>query len=285
MKTTLVVMAAGIGSRYGAGIKQLEKMDDQGHIIVDFSIYDAIEAGFDKVVFVIRRSIEKDFKEIIGERIAKYIDVDYAFQEYDESIRSKPYGTGHAILSTKGIVNEPMCIINADDYYGKKAFKLMHDFLVKGTKDFSMAGFILKNTLSANGVVTRGVCEFDDELNLTKVIETSNISSQDGVIAGDNGELSPECLVSMNMWGVTPNFIDHLETGFEEFLKDNTDPKSEYLLPNIIDQMIHNNEVQVKVLKTDDKWFGVTYIEDKEEVINNFKELLAQGAYPKTFFE
>ena len=298
---TLVVMAAGIGSRFGGGIKQLEPMGPSGEIIMDYSIYDAKEAGFNKVVFIIRKDLEKDFKEIIGNRIEKVIDVEYAFQEMDNlpegftvpEGRKKPWGTGQAILSCKGIVNEPFVVINADDYYGKTGFKKVYNHLVnakskaeRGTYDMCMAGFVLRNTLSENGSVSRGICKSDEEGYLTTVVETHGLMlNKEGVVEhDDNGtdmEVTVDSLVSMNMWGFTPDFIDELETGFTEFLKSipEGDVKKEYLLPAVVDSMIQSREATVKILPTEDRWFGVTYKEDKEAVVDAFKELIANGVY------
>ena len=278
---TLVVMAAGIGSRFGGGIKQLEPMGPSGEIIMDYSIYDAKEAGFNKVVFIIRKDLEKDFKEIIGNRIEKVIDVEYAFQEMDNlpegfrvpEGRKKPWGTGH--------------------YYGKTGFKKVYNHLVNaknkeenGVYDMCMAGFVLGNTLSENGTVTRGICQADDEGYLATVVETSGLklNEQGSVDHDDNGtdmDITSESLVSMNMWGFTPDFIDELDTGFTEFLKTvlEGDVKKEYLLPAVVDNLIQSKNATVKILPTEDKWFGVTYKEDKEAVVNAFKELIAKGVY------
>lgn len=298
---TLVVMAAGIGSRFGGGIKQLEPMGPTGEIIMDYSIFDAKEAGFNKVVFIIRKDLEKDFREIIGNRIEKVIDVDYAFQEIDNlpegfSVpegRKKPWGTGQAILSCKGIVNEPFVVINADDYYGKKGFQKVYNHLVNakskeenGVYDFCMAGFILGNTLSENGTVTRGICRSDENDCLTTVVETGGLrmNAQGGIDHEDNGtdmEITAESLCSMNMWGFTPDFIDELDKGFTEFLQSvpEGDVKKEYLLPGVVDQLIQKKAATVKILPTDDKWFGVTYKEDKDAVVAAFKDLIARGVY------
>ena len=303
---TLVVMAAGIGSRFGGGIKQLEPMGPSGEIIMDYSIYDAKEAGFNKVVFIIRKDLEKDFKEIIGNRIEKVIDVDYAFQEVDNlpegfSVpegRKKPWGTGQAILSCKGIVKEPFVVINADDYYGKTGFKKVYNHLVNaknkeenGVYDMCMAGFILGNTLSDNGTVTRGICQSNEDGYLTTVIETSGLQlNEQGVVEyEDNGadlDVTVDSLVSMNMWGFTPDFIDELDAGFTEFLKNlpEGDVKKEYLLPGVVDSMIQSKKATVKILPTEDKWFGVTYKEDKEAVVNAFKELIAKGVYKENLW-
>ena len=234
--TTLVIMAAGMGSRFGGGIKQLEPMGPNGEIIMDYSIYDAMEAGFNKVVFVTRKDLFETFKEVIGNRIEKVIPVEYVFQELDDlpegfeapADRTKPWGTGQAILACKGVVNEPFLVINSDDYYGKTAFKLIHDYLVSdkadsGKYEFCMAGFILGNTLSDNGAVTRGVCVMDKEGHLTGVNETGGIvKTADGAAAEDKDgnvvAINPASHVSMNMWGFTPDFLDELEKGFKEFL-------------------------------------------------------------------
>ena len=302
--TTLVIMAAGIGSRFGGGIKQLEKMGPNGEIIMDYSIYDAKEAGFNKVVCIIRKDIEEDFKEIIGRRIEKVMDVEYVFQSLDDipegfkvpAERKKPWGTGQAVLCCKGVVNEPFAVINADDYYGKEGFKKVHDYLVSESTsdkqyDMCMAGFILKNTLSENGGVTRGVCVVDENDYLTQVVETGGIElTSEGTIAHeDNGRdmvITPEQHVSMNMWGFPPEFLNELETGFVDFLKDipEDEVKREYLLPSIVDQMIQSGKASVKVLETQDKWFGVTYKEDKEGVVASIKKLIADGVYPENLW-
>ena len=298
--TTLVIMAAGIGSRFGGGIKQLEPMGPNGEIIMDYSIYDAKAAGFNKVVFILRKDIEEDFRQIIGQRIEKVIDVEYVFQSLDDlpegfkapADRKKPWGTGQAVLCCKGVVNEPFAVINADDYYGKEAFKKVHDYLIGGGTtdkeyDMCMAGFILKNTLSDNGAVTRGVCVVDENDYLTEVVETGGLMmTAEGTIAHeDNGSdmvITPEQHVSMNMWGFTPGFLNELETGFFAFLSEipEGEVKREYLLPTIVDNMIKSGKASVKVLETQDKWFGVTYKEDKDSVVAAFKKLIADGVYP-----
>lgn len=302
-KTALVVMAAGIGSRFGGGIKQLEPVGPSGEIIMDYSVHDALEAGFNKVVFIIRKDLEKDFKEIIGNRMEKLTEVEYAFQEVDNlpegftkpEGRTKPWGTGQAVLSCKGIINEPFVVINADDYYGKEAFVKVHDFLVQehpddGKLKFCMAGFILGNTLSDNGAVTRGVCKVEDGF-LTGVVETSGIvKTADGAAAPDaEGNLvamDAKGHVSMNMWGLTPEFLDTLDAGFKEFLSQLKpgDIKAEYLLPGIVDSMIQSGKATVEVLETRDKWFGVTYKEDKQSVVDAFKDLIAKGVYKEKLF-
>lgn len=304
-KTALVIMAAGIGSRFGGGIKQLEPVGPNGEIIMDYSIHDALEAGFDRIVFVIRHDLEDDFREVIGNRIEKIAPVSYAFQELDDipagfSVpegRKKPWGTGQAVLSVRDIVNEPFLVINADDYYGKEVFKKIHDYMISEMDenapvyDVCMGGFILTNTLSDNGGVTRGVCEVGEDGVLKRVTETYNIvKTPDGLSATDK-EGNPVTVradqhVSMNMWGLTPAFIRELDRGFPAFLQNlkEGDIKSEYLLPTIIDQMIKDGRVRVTVLETQDHWFGVTYKEDKAGVAESIRALISQGVYPEKLF-
>ncbi len=303
MDMTLVVMAAGIGSRFGGGIKQLEPVGPNGEIIMDYSVFDALEAGFNKVVFIIRKDIEKDFKEIIGNKIEKICKVEYAFQEIDNlpegfvkpDDRTKPWGTGQAVLACKGIVNEPFVVINADDYYGKEAFKNVYDYLFekedKNDSNFCMAGFILKNTLSDNGGVTRGICELSENNDLINVVETHNILKDENkayVLAENNEKiyLDENAHVSMNMWGLRPKFIEYLDSGFKEFLKENiNNPKSEYLVPIIIDELLKEKKATVKLLPTNDKWFGVTYKEDKQTVCDAINELIKSGVYKEKLYE
>ena len=296
METTLLIMAAGIGSRFGGGIKQLEPVDDKGHIIMDYSVHDAIEAGFNKVIFIIRRDIEEEFKEVIGDRIAAVcadngVTVDYAFQDIRDipgelpKDRTKPWGTGHAVLSCAGEIDGPFVVINADDYYGKEGFQAVHDYLVKGGKS-CMAGFVLKNTLSDNGGVTRGICKMDADNNLTEVVETKNIvKTADGAEA-DGVKLDIDSLVSMNMWGFTPDFFNELETGFTRFLSGikEGDIKSEYLLPSVVDSLIKAGRANVSILETRDKWFGVTYKEDKPLVVQSVNKLISEGKYPAKLY-
>ena len=305
MNTTLIIMAAGIGSRFGEGIKQLAQMGPNGEIIMDYSIHDAKEAGFNKVVFIIRKDIFKEFEEIIGNRIKEQIDVEYVFQELDDlpegfevpEGRTKPWGTGQAVLCCKDVVKEPFVIINADDYYGKEAFVKLHDFLVSGEdlgREFTMGmgGFILKNTLSDNGTVTRGVSVVDENGLLSQVHETTGIEmGEDGQIKCDSEEvqewISPEDKVSMNMWAGYPEFLDFLAEDFKDFLMnvEEGDLKSEYLLPNIVDKLLKEERANVKVLETQDRWFGVTYKEDKETVQDAFRELIADGVYAEKLWE
>jgi len=305
MNTTLVVMAAGIGSRFGQGIKQLTPVGPNGEIIIDYSIHDAIEAGFNKVIFIIRKDIEKEFKEVIGDRISKVIPTEYAFQEKDNLPdgrscpieRTKPWGTGQAVLSIKGMVDGPFAVINADDYYGKEGFKLVHDYMVSkmdtgaDKMDMSMAGFILKNTLSENGGVTRGVCTVQPDGKLATVTETFEISmNPDGTMKAQDEDghpvtVSADQVVSMNMWGLPVKFLDVLETGFAKWLKVNGEGlKTEYLLPSVIDECIKNGSGTVEVLTSHDKWFGVTYQADREAVINSIKKLVENGVYPTNLY-
>ena len=301
MKTTLVVMAAGIGSRYGAGIKQLAKMDKNGYTIIDYSIYDAKEAGFDKVVFIIRPDIKKDFKEIIGDRISKIIEVDYAYQTLDlgekyqaPSDRKKPWGTVHAVLAAKDLVDEPFLIINADDYYGKNVFKDFHKFLTdtnnqkKGKLQIAMAGYKLKNTLSDNGSVTRGVSVGNEDNKLVKIIETHEIAlEKNGKISSkenlDSDLLGLETVVSMNMWATFPKFIDLCQEYFEK--NKNNLEEAEYVLPEMIGEFLQEDIAQITILPTNDKWIGITYKEDLEPAQEEFKKMLINKDYPENIWK
>lgn len=297
MDTALLIMAAGIGSRFGGGIKQLEPVDANGHIIMDYSVHDAIEAGFNRVVFIIRRDIEQEFREVIGDRIAAVcaahqVTVDYAFQDIHDipgelpEGRTKPWGTGQAILAAKDLLNTPFIVINADDYYGKEGFRIIHEYLVQGGTS-CMAGFVLKNTLSDHGGVTRGVCKMDADNNLTEVDETKNIvKTADGAEA-DGKVLDCNSLVSMNMWGLTPEFLDVLEEGFKEFFEKEVPgnpQKAEYLIPIFIGELLEQGKMSVKVLKTNDTWYGMTYHEDVAAVKDSFKKMLENGLYKADLF-
>lgn len=297
MKTTLLIMAAGIGSRFGGGIKQLEPVDSNGHIIMDYSIHDAMEAGFNHVVFIIRKDIEKEFKEVIGDRIENVcrshgVTVDYAFQDIHDipgklpEGRIKPWGTGQAVLAAKKILNTPFVVINADDYYGKEGFKAVHEYLVSGGQS-CMAGFVLKNTLSDNGGVTRGICKMDGENNLTEVVETKNIVKTVSGAEANGIRIDIDSLVSMNMWGLTSDFLETLEMGFQEFFEMEVPEnplKCEYLIPSFIGELLEQGKIAVKVLRTNDTWYGMTYKEDVAAVKESFKEMLNKGIYQADLF-
>ena len=293
-KTALVIMAAGIGSRFGKGIKQLAPVGPCGEIIMDYSIHDALEAGFNKVVFIIRKDLEEEFRRVIGERIEKITEVEYVFQELDDlpegftkpADRTKPWGTGQAVLAAKKVIKTPFIVINADDYYGREGFKAVHEYLVNGGKS-CMAGFVLKNTLSDNGGVTRGICKMDEQNNLTEVIETKNIVKTATGAEADSVVVDVNSLVSMNMWGLTPDFLDVLEEGFKEFFEKEvpSNPlKAEYLIPIFIGELLEQGKMSVKVLKTNDTWYGMTYHEDVAAVKGSFKEMLENGVYKADLF-
>lgn len=303
-KATLVIMAAGIGSRFGGGIKQLEPVGPNGEIIMDYSIYDAREAGFNKVVFVIRKDLEKDFKEVIGNRIEKEIEVAYAYQEKEDiperfrdvyQDRIKPWGTGQAILCCKDVVKEPFLVINADDYYGKEAYREAYAYLTSEHTasekvQACMVGFVLGNTLSENGGVTRGLCSVDEKGHLADIVETSNIEKTAEGAAVRIGDtlhaVDVNVPVSMNMWGLYPDFFEILENGFGEFLEKDVpkNAKAEYLLPTIVGGLLKEDQIDLKVLQSHDKWFGVTYKEDKEAVVASVRELVEKGVYPEKLF-
>ena len=304
--TTLVIMAAGIGSRFGGGIKQLAPVGPGGEIIMDYSIHDALAAGFNKIIFIIRKDLEQDFREIIGNRIEKIANVEYAFQELDAlpegyhvtEGRKKPWGTGQAVLTVKGLVHEPFLVINADDYYGREGFFKIHDYMVNEMDadgdlyDMCMGGFILENTLSENGTVTRGVCDVNPDGTLKDVTETYDIERRGNGIFANDEQGNPVIVdakqyVSMNMWGLPPKFLDELEEGFPKFLDGikEGDIKAEYLLPKIIDQQIKAGKARVKVLETRDKWFGVTYKEDKDAVVASIRRLIEAGVYKERLYD
>lgn len=297
MKTTLLIMAAGIGSRFGSGIKQLEPVDSRKHIIMDYSVHDAIEAGFNQVVFIIRKDIEKEFKETIGERIEKVcqhhkVTVDYVFQDIKDipgkfpKGRTKPWGTGQALLAAKKVLDAPFIVINADDYYGKKGFKVVHEYLINGGRA-CMSGFVLKNTISQHGGVTRGICKMDTEHNLTEIIETKNIVKVGDRVESDCEPIDINSLVSMNMWGLTPDFLEVLEDGFKQFFEEevsNNPLTAEYLIPIFIGKLLKENKISVKVLPTDDIWYGMTYKEDAVIVKEGFRRMLDKGLYKAALF-
>ena len=303
-KPTLVVMAAGMGSRYG-GLKQIDPIDAQGNVIIDFSIYDAIKAGFEKVVFVIKKAIEKEFKEVIGDRISKYIEVEYVYQELDKlpkgySIpegRTKPWGTAHAILCCKDVIDGPFAVINSDDYYGPTAYKLVYDHLVKEDKSdkygIALIGYILRNTLTDNGYVSRGICEVENG-KLCDIVERTHIE-MDGVDAKyteDDGKtytaLSGDAVASMNMWGFSGEFLKELEARFPVFLdkaiKENP-LKGEFFLPMTVGDMLEEGKASVDVYTAPDKWYGVTYAEDKPKVAAGIQSLKDAGVYPEKLWK
>lgn len=286
---TLVIMAAGMGSRFG-GLKQAEPVGKNGEAIVDYSVYDAVEAGFDKVVFVIKHAIEDDFKRLVGDRISKKVKVEYAFQETDDlpdgyvcpETRQKPWGTGHAILACRDIVKEPFAVINADDYYGKSAFKSIYEELkLQKAGEYCMVGFHLANTLTENGTVSRGICSIDNGY-LTTVTEATKIKDcknfdDDGNVTD---EFTPDTIVSMNMWGLTPDIFGYLAEDFKIFLDQNLDaPKAEFFLPFEVDALVQKGIKKVRVLSSADRWYGVTYREDKQGVVDAIAEMTAKGLY------
>ncbi len=297
MKPTLLVLAAGMGSRYG-GLKQLDQVGPSGETIIDYSVYDAIRAGFGKVVFIIRKQIEKEFIEFFGNRFGDRIKVDYVFQETNilpegaifNPERTKPWGTGHAVLMAKDKIQEPFAVINADDFYGAEAFAKIADFLNQkqsgGIPEYALAGYILSNTLSEFGGVSRGVCEISEDGYLQNVVETKNIHNTHNHIAfsHENGELEfipANTIVSMNTWAFWPEIFNEIETSFKEFiLKEGDNLKSEFYIPTIADQMIKSGKARFKVLPVSEKWFGVTYQEDKPTVVESLAQLVKAGIYP-----
>lgn len=298
---TLVVLAAGMGSRYG-GLKQIDPIGPNGEVILELSAYDAKRAGFNKIVFIIKKAIEKDFKEAIGNKIAQHIQVEYVYQEMDACLpegyeipegRVKPWGTAHALLCCKELLHEPFAVINADDYYGISSFQKLHDELVKESKrgSYSMVGFILKNTLTDHGSVARGVCKVQDGF-LSGVDERTKIEKRDGKVQYfENDEwfdVDENSLVSMNMWGFTPDFIDEIEERFPKFLNEEVKEnpmKSEFYIPITVDQLIRENKAQVRVLSSEDKWYGVTYQEDKPMVKEGIRSLMDAGKYPEKLWD
>ncbi len=292
MKTSLVILAAGIGLRFGGGVKQIAPVGPNGEIIIDYSIRDALEAGFNKVVFVIRRDIEQDFREVIGNKTEKLCEVEYVFQDKTDlpytpvcaSNRQKPWGTTHALYSCRDVLKEPFLIINADDYYGKSAYRKAHDFLVseRGWNDYGMVAFRLGNTLSDNGGVTRGVCYADSRGWLAEVKETYGIEKKDEGAVADGKIVPGDTLVSMNMWCFTPSIFSEVEAQLTEFLRrlPDEDIKSEHVLPTMVGEMLSGGRGRVKVLESEDTWVGVTYAEDKPYVQSYFKDLIARGVYP-----
>ena len=302
--TTLVIMAAGMGSRFGKGTKQLTPVGPSGELIIDYSIHDAMKAGFNKVVFIIRKAIEEEFRQAIGDRISSVIDTEYVFQELDDlpegfkkpEDRTKPWGTGQAVLCCRGVVDTPFAVINADDYYGVETYKIIHDYIAQenesrnGVQQICMAGFKLGNTLSDNGAVTRGICIVDSDNKLIGIDETKNIEKGEkgGVVRSADGDrvIDPSTPVSMNMWGFSPDFIPLLESGFVDFLNEmpQDDITGEFLLPIYIDKLLKEKKAEVQVLETSADWFGVTSQEDREPVRQAFKDLVARGVYKEKLY-
>ena len=290
MKTTLLVLAAGLGSRFG-GDKQISHVGPQGEILMEYSIHDAIEAGFNKVVFVLKDEMVDTVKNTVGEKFKDRVELEYATQDYSSlpdfyvlpPERVKPFGTVHAVLCAKEYLTEPFATVNADDYYGKECFALMHDFLtrLKGASDAAMVTYILKNTVSDNGAVTRGICSVKDG-KLVKVDETGGIVPKDGVIVGENGEIDPESEVSMNFWGFHQDVLGRMQRYFEDFLKGlkPDEIKAECLLPVMVNDLLASGEMTVLATPSHDKWFGITYKADKEDVENKLKALHESGVYP-----
>ncbi len=298
----LVIMAAGMGSRYG-GLKQIDKVDENGHIIIDYSIYDAIKAGFKDVTFIIKKEIEKDFREVMDAHLfGKDINVKYVYQEIDKlpegySVpegRRKPWGTAHALLCCLGTVDAPFAVINADDYYGANAFGKIYNFLKESENDekyhFAMVGYRIKNTVTEQGTVSRGVCESDENGMLTNIVERTKIGTENGrIYYTENGvdtDLDPDTLVSMNLWGFTPDYLKECAKRFPKFLDENLSKnpeKCEFFLPTVVSELVEEGLADVRVLDNTDKWYGVTYKEDKEAVVEAFKDLKAKGIYPDNF--
>lgn len=303
-KPILVIMAAGMGSRYG-GLKQLDPVDGQGHIIMDFSLYDAVQAGFEKVIFIIKKENEADFKEVIGNRIEGKMQVEYAFQELLDipdgfevpEGRVKPWGTGHAVLSGRKLVDGPFVVINADDYYGKSAFSQIYDYLTThedGEKyNYVMAGYVLENTLTENGHVARGICTVDADGHLSGITERTRIEKKEGktVYTEDDGkswhEIPEGSIVSMNLWGFTESFMKELEIGFVPFLEKGLKEnplKCEYFLPSVVNGLVAEGKASVAVLKSYDRWYGVTYKEDKKMVSDAMEKMKREGLYPQNLW-
>ncbi len=293
---TLVVLAAGMGSRY-KGLKQIDPISKAGEFIIDFSVFDAIKSGYDKVVFIIKRDLYETFRETIGKRLEKYIEVKYVFQESQfldgvniPAERVKPFGTAHALLACYGVVNEPFTVINADDFYGANAYKCVSEYLKNNPADgkchFCMAGYVLENTLSESGYVSRGECFADESGYLTGIIERTKICREmDGAKYLDGEEWKPiskDTVVSMNFFGFTPEIIDYIKDGFQKFLRDPATDllTAEYYLPHAVTQMLRDGLCDIKVLETDAKWYGVTYPEDKPRVVNEIEKMILSGEYP-----
>ncbi len=301
MKPTLLILAAGIGSRYG-GLKQLDKIGPNGETIIDYSIYDAIRAGFGKVIFIIKESIEDDFKETFVEKLKDKIAVDYVFQEIwmvPEGIlvpdeRQKPWGTGHAVMMADGKIDGPFAVINSDDFYGRGAYQTLSDYYKVWTpereNDYCMVGYHVGNTLSEFGSVSRGVCTGDQEKYLVDVVERTHIEkTASGIVFKEEHErytgLPDETIVSMNFWGFTPSFFGYLNKGFAEFIRKNVENlKAEFYIPSMVNDLIKSDRATVRILDCPDKWFGMTYKEDRETVVRSIRELIKQGIYPENLW-
>lgn len=304
-KPVLVIMAAGMGSRYG-GLKQIDPVGSRGEIILDFSLYDAMLAGFEEVVFIIKEENEADFRRLIDQRAGRHMKVHYAFQKIDDlpegfaapAERVKPWGTAHAVMSARKVVDGPFCVINADDYYGPHAFQTMYDFLStaqdKETYDYAMVGFLLQKTITENGHVARGICETDAEGYLTDITERTKIAHHGGGIAytEDDGktwtQVAPDTVVSMNFWGFTRSMLDEMEARFPAFLNwamANDPLKGEYFLPGVVDQLLKAGKAQVRVLRSEDKWYGVTYQEDRPDVVSALQAKKDKGEYPEELWK
>lgn len=300
MKTSVVIMAAGLGSRFAGGIKQLFPVGPCGEIIMDYSIHDAIASGFDKIIIVLRKDIESDFREIIGKRIEqvcsrKGVELKYVFQEQDNipdkvpEGRKKPWGTGQAVLAAKDEINEPFAVINADDFYGRTTFEKLHDYLCTevASGKYCMAGFTLCNTISENGGVTRGICRADADNNLISINETRNVVCAGSKVMAEEMPVNPDAVVSMNMWGFAAEFMECLEKGFVEFFSAEVPKnplKAEFLIPVFVEKLLGRGEVNIKVLPTDEKWFGTTYKEDIPFISENIAELTEKGVYKKDLY-
>ncbi len=300
-KPTLLIIAAGMGSRYG-GLKQIDPVGPNGEIIIDYSMYDAVRAGFQKIVFVIRRFFEDAFREKIGNKLEGLVETAYAYQELDACLdgfllpesRQKPWGTGHAILVAKDVIDEPFAVINADDYYGTYAYQVMADWLNGGAdpngREYSMVGYILRNTLSEYGSVARGVCQHCPEMFMTNVTERTQIRKDgDGAVfvdaRGSEHRLTGDEIVSMNLWGFCPDIFDHLQQQFSEYLQAHgREEKSEFYIPAVVDTLVQNGQKDVRILKTHDNWFGVTYRQDKAIAQSCVRRLIEQGVYPENLW-
>jgi UTP-glucose-1-phosphate uridylyltransferase len=294
MKPTLLILAAGMGSRYG-GLKQIDGIGPNQEPIIEYSIYDAINSGFGKIVFVIRREFDEAFRSRF-DKFSDKIAIEYAYQEVNIKVegittieRVKPWGTSHAVLVAKDVINEPFAVINADDYYGAESFKLIADFLTNDCSPslMAMVGYTLHNTLSEHGTVNRGVCEVDSDNNLVEVIERTKIATQNGVINYNIGTDDPlgivgkNASVSMNYWGFHPSIFSEIEMGLHNFMRENAEnPTAEYYIPNIVTDMIVNRQMEVRVIPTNDNWFGVTYKEDKPLAVVAINKYISDGVYP-----